>query len=206
MQAKHNELEPAPPVRTPGSALPASGTPDGAERDDSGQALCRTTFLNKLFRLHYGELVGRLRKIYGAGPPEPEDIAQAAFSKLAELDDLERIRSPRAFLFRTAINLGLNSNDRLKRGRNFVRSQIEGNFSPGMEENSPESVFMGKQDLERVARAIRQLPPKQKEILLRSRFRGQTYAQIRQETGWSEADISRQLSRIMELLQAELDP
>ena len=85
------------------------------------------------------------------------------------------------------------------------RSQLESNFSQRLEEKSAESVFMGKQDLERVAHVIRQLPPKQREILLRSRFRGQTYDEIRQETGWSQADISRQLNKIMALLQAELD-
>ena len=109
------------------------------------------------------------------------------------------------FLFRTAINIGLNSNDKIRRGRNFVKSQLEGNFFPDVEEISPETVLMGKQDLERVARAIRQLSPKQREILLRSRFRGQTYAEIKQETGWSEADISRQLTKVMALLQDELD-
>lgn len=175
--------------------------PDGNQADEADRA----RFLNHLFRQHYGELVGRLRKIHGAGPPEPEDVAQAAFSKLASLPDLGRIRSPRAFLFRTAINLGLNSNDKLRRGRNFVKSLVDGNFSPDVEEISPETVLMGKQDLERVARAMQQLSPKQKEILLRSRFRGQTYAEIKRDTGWSEADISRQLSSVMALLQAGLD-
>jgi RNA polymerase sigma factor (sigma-70 family) len=180
----------------------ASGpAPDGGP----AEATDRTRFLNRLFRDHYGELVGRLRKIHGRGPPDPEDVAQAAFSKLAALADFRLIRSPRAFLFRTAINLSLNSNDKLRRGRNFVKSQIEGNFSPDVEEISPETVLMGKQDLERVARAIRHLSPKQKDILLRSRFRGQTYAEIKRDTGWSEADISRQLSKVMGLLQAELD-
>ncbi len=172
------------------------------KQDDTAD---RARFLSHLFRQHYGELVGRLRKIYGAGPPEPEDVAQAAFSKLAGLTDLKRIRSPRAFLFRTAINLGLNSHDKLRRGRNFVKSQMDGDFPSDVEEISPETVLMGKQDLERVARAMRQLSPKQKEILLRSRFRGQTYAEIRKDTGWSEADISRQLSHVMALLQAGLD-
>ncbi|KCZ49256.1 RNA polymerase sigma factor [Hyphomonas pacifica] len=164
----------------------------------------RTRFLNHLFRDHYGELVGRLRKVFGAGPPDPEDVAQAAFSKLAGLENLTHIRSPRAFLFRTAINVGLNSNDKLRRGRNFVKSQLDGNSHPDMEEISPETVLMGKQDLERVASAIRKLSPKQKEILLRSRFKGQTYAEIKKDTGWSEADISRQLGKVMALLQDEV--
>jgi len=196
------------------SSCPQSTVPPGPFADapvvpvqDDAAAIAqeRAAFLNHLFREHYGELVGRLRKVFGAGPPDPEDVAQAAFSKLAALTDLSRIRSPRAFLFRTAINVGLNSNDKLRRGRNFVKSQLEGNFFPDVEEISPETVLMGKQNLERVARAIRQLSPKQKEILLRSRFRGQTYAEIKQETGWSEADISRQLTKVMALLQGELD-
>lgn len=167
-------------------------------------SLERTRFLNHLFRDHYGELVGRLRKVFGAGPPEPEDVAQAAFSKLAGLENLTHIRSPRAFLFRTAINIGLNSNDKIRRGRTFVKSQIDGKSHPDVEEISPETVLMGKQDLERVAGAIRQLSPKQKEILFRNRFRGQTYAEIKKDTGWSEADISRQLGKIMALLQNEV--
>ncbi|MBR9805989.1 MAG: RNA polymerase sigma factor [Alphaproteobacteria bacterium] len=167
-------------------------------------ALERTRFLNHLFRDHYGELVGRLRKVFGSGPPDPEDVAQAAFSKLAGLENLTHIRSPRAFLFRTAINLGLNSNDKLRRGRNFVKSQLDGKLHPDVEEISPETVLMGKQDLERVASAIRKLSPKQKEILLRSRFKGETYAEIKKDTGWSEADISRQLGKIMALLQDEV--
>ena len=179
-----------------------SATATGLKTHESSD---RQTFLNTLFRNHYGELVGRLRKLYGAGPPEPEDVAQAAFSRLAELEDLHRIRSPRAFLFRTAINLALNSSDSMRRRRAFVQKHIKTLFSQNLEENTPESVFMGKQDLDRVARAIQRLSPKQKEILLRTRFRGQTYAQIRQETGWSEADISRQLNKVLELLHAELD-
>ena len=200
MQAKPSSPDDTVPTGTFANAVTVPG-PDGRQDD----AADRARFLNHLFRQHYGELVGRLRKIHGAGPSEPEDVAQAAFSKLVGLSDLSRIRSPRAFLFRTAINLGLNSNDKLRRGRNFVKSQMEGNFSPDVEEISPETVLMGKQDLERVANAMRQLSPKQKEILLRSRFRGQTYAEIKQDTGWSEADISRQLSKIMALLQAGLD-
>lgn len=169
MQAKASFQETALSLVT----FPGAGV--APDNDAKTTALVdRETFLNVLFREHYGELVGRLRKIHGAGPPEPEDIAQMAFSKLAGLTDLSRIRSPRAFLFRTAINLGLNSNDTLRRGQNFVKSQMEGNLFPNVEEISPETVLVGKQSLERIARAIGQLPPKQTEILLRIRFRGLT--------------------------------
>jgi len=199
MHAKSSCPDNVVPFSTLGETHSAAVSPGG--QDDEVE---RTRFLNHVFRQHYGELVGRLRKIHGAGPPEPEDIAQAAFSKLAGVKDFKRIHSPRAFLFRTAINLGLNSRDKIRRGRNFLSNQVDGNFASDVEEISPETVLMGKQELERVSMAMQRLTPKQKEILLRSRFRGQTYADIRKDTGWSEADISRQLARIMALLQSEL--
>ncbi|MBY9068491.1 RNA polymerase sigma factor [Hyphomonas sp. WL0036] len=186
--------QPTPPVSTNVHSFPSDRS--GADRQ---------RFLAGLFRNHYSELIGRLRKLYGVGPPEPEDIAQAAFSRLAGLEDLSQIHSPRAFLFRTAVNLALNSIDSVRRRNAFVTRHLTLHLSGIVEEHTPESVFIGKQDLERVARAIERLSPKQKEILLRTRFKGQTYAQIKRETGWSQADISRQLKTVLDLLSAELD-
>lgn len=166
----------------------------------------RNTFLRDLYSNHFGELVGRLRKLYGAGPPDPEDMAQAAFEQIARLDDFSRIQSPRAFLFRTAINLTLNARSREKRAR--AHAELEKTQFPDaeLEENSPEIVFMGKQAIIALADVLKALPPKQREIILRSRFHGETYAQIRAATGWSEADISRQLTRALETIQQALRP
>lgn len=164
----------------------------------------RTRFLNDLYRDNYRELVGRLRKLYGKGPPEPEDLAQAAYAQIAAMEDVSLIHSPRAFLFRTAINLTLNAKDRQRRARNFAQAVSVENSEPALEENTPESVFIGKQAIGTLGEALKALTPKQKEIILRSRFKGETYAEIKAATGWSEADISRQLNQALTAIQQAL--
>ena len=176
------------------------------QRSDDGGPPARASFLRELYRNHFGELVGRLRKLYGAGPPDPEDMAQAAFEKIAKLEDVSHIHSPRAFLFRTAINLTINARSREKRARAHAEQEIIHFPEAGLEENSPEIVFMEKQAIAALGDALKALPPKQREIILRSRFHGETYAEIRAATGWSEADISRQLARALETLQQALRP
>jgi len=154
-----------------------------------------------LYRQHWRDLCRRLRRIHGDGPPEPEDLAQAAFEKFATLEDHDRIQHPRAFLFRIAVNLGLNAVERIRVARRFVERELVEADEAVLEENSPEDVYSARERLAVVERAMEQLTMKQKEILVRSRFRGETYAQIGQATGWSQADISRQLNAALAALQ-----
>lgn len=167
-------------VRSPSDAA----GPDGTDRD---------ALLTRLYRDHYRELCARLRRLFGAGPPEPEDAAQMAFAKLSAIEDLSRIEHPRAFLFRTAVNLSLNAIDRVRVARRFAEKELSAANTPIVEENTPEDVFSMRQRLEHTQAAFARLTEKQKEIVIRSRIRGETYAEISRATGWSQADISRQL-------------
>lgn len=163
----------------------------GKEADSA--ATIRDAVLSRMYRAHFRELCLRLRWLYKGGPPDPEDLAQTAFEKLSEIDDLSRIENPRAFLFRTAVNLGLNSVQRIRVARRFAERELAAANTPLVEENSPEDVYSLKQRLERTQAAFGALTAKQKEIVTRSRILGQTYAEIQAATGWSQADISRQL-------------
>ena len=74
------------------------------------------------------------------------------------------IRSPRAFLFRTAINLSLNAKDRQKRAKAFLDTVSAENSEPALEENTPESVFIGKQAIGTLGEALKGLSQKQKDF------------------------------------------
>ncbi|MEL6363703.1 MAG: sigma-70 family RNA polymerase sigma factor [Pseudomonadota bacterium] len=152
-----------------------------------------------------GRLTARLRRVYGDGPPEPEDLAQAAVEKLAgrATGDIENVD---AYLFRTAVNMGLNQIERARVARRYAEFVLTGAHAPVVEETTPEDVYSGRERLERLKRALNTLTPKQRTIVARSRLRGETYAEIRAATGWSEADISRQLKAALARLQDELDP
>ena len=73
-----------------------------------------------------------------------------------------------------------------------------------LDEISPERVLMEKQRFEILNAAIKRLPDKQQRMLAMNRYHGMTYAQIAARTGWSLADISRQLTRALAMLDAAL--
>ncbi len=152
----------------------------------------RHKFIEELYKSCRSDLVGWLRQRYGAGPPEPEDIAQTAFSKLAAMKDVENIRYPKSFLYATAINASIETVRWLERTRRFIDHEIHSRGGE-LEEISPESVSLAQEQLEVVVQRMEGLSDKQREIVVRSRFLGQTYQEITAETGWSQADISRQL-------------
>ncbi len=184
--------------------VPSDGQASDTASGNAGPKMvvpAQSSFMDQFYRQHWRDLCRHLRRIYGDGPPEPEDLAQAAFEKFAQIEDHDRIRHPRAFLFRTAVNLGLNAIDRIRTARRFVERELIEISAPVLEENTPEDVYSIQERLNLIARAMEKLTAKQKEILVRSRFRGETYAQIAEETGWSQADISRQLNAALKTLQ-----
>lgn len=160
-------------------------------------------FLDELYRAHWNNLVGWLRRRYGAGPPPPEDVAQQAFAKLAALPDLSAIQHAKAYLYSTAVHAALDEIAWRKRTDAFVEHELHRAGQP-LEEITPERVYLDREQWDVLGRALDRLTEKQKEIVRRSRFLGQTYAQISTETGWSSPDISRQLTAALLALQAAL--
>lgn len=69
----------------------------------------KSAMLEGLYRDHRDELVDFLRRQFGAGPADPEDIAQLAFEKLLRRKTFSDLSSVRAFLWSTAKNLSISS-------------------------------------------------------------------------------------------------
>jgi RNA polymerase sigma factor (sigma-70 family) len=177
------------------AARPRAGRPGrpGPPRRDS--------FIEALYRDHWTSLCQRLRRIYGNGPPEPEDLAQIAFAKVIELGDAAKHTHPSGFLFRIAVNAGLDAKRHIKRGRVFLDTQLAVLEGDRLEEITPSDVYEAKESLARLQAALGTLPEKQREILARHRLRGETCAEIAKSNGWSPADVSRQLAAAIAVLQ-----
>lgn len=176
---------------------------DGGRPVDLAEAR-RHRFVQRLYNDHFRDLVRWLARRYGAGPPEPEDIAQTAFTRIAALEDVEYIRNPRAFLFTTAVNEALTRLRWIKRLRTFVEAELH-EVGEEVEEITPERIYSSRNRLEAVLASAASLTDKQRELIRRSRLLGQTYADISADTGWSAADISRQLTVAMNTLVAALE-
>ena len=165
----------------------------------------RKRFIDDLYRSHRRDLCGLLRRMFGSGPPEPEDLVQGAFQKFSELDNIDHIENPRAFLAKIAVNIGLKSIHRVRHARKYTAEQL-GDSAAELEEIDPERIYQGRQQLRALDEAMAKLTVKQREIVVRTRLKGETYAHISQMCGWSEADISRQLNRALEILADAVDP
>lgn len=154
--------------------------------------------MTQLFQQHWTGLCGFLYRLYGAGPPEPEDVAQEAFSVLSGLKDSSHIEQPKAFLYKVAINIALKA--RRSEQQMPIKLPIETLDLLLSDAADPEQHLQQQQGLQQIATAIAALTEKQRFILLASRIQGKTYSQIAAQTGWSLADISRQLHQVLDLL------
>ncbi len=152
--------------------------------------------IDKLYRSHWNDLCGWLRKRYGAGPPDPEDVAQLAFEKISHLPELKSIRNLRSYLFTVAARVFIDE----KRGRAVLDKYVDQQLKlhgVEVEEITPERVYSAREDFQAILDDLKGFSPKHREIVLRHRVLGQTYDEISEATGWSPAAISRCLKAAM---------
>lgn len=161
--------------------------------------LARHYLLERLYRESWSDLCKQLQRLYG-NPPDPEDIAQEAFAKFSQLKTIDGIENPRAFVFKIAFNVALKSIQHIQRARSFLNDQLN-NEDRERQDISPERIVSSQQNIEATHRGFMQLTQKQRTIIMRSRIKGDTYAKISLDTGWSQADICRQLKSALALLE-----
>ena len=165
----------------------------------------RAPDLEMLFRDHFTDLCKSINRVFGPGPPEPEDLVQDAFERYARLEDRSGISNPRSFLFITAKNIALDFKRRRKTADGYLTQQTALGAATKLEEITPERVVLAKDYVKALTRALNALPRKQQIILVKSRLEGKSFKQIQKETGWSVGDISRNLHTAMELLVEEAE-
>lgn len=193
------------------AGVDVSNSPVGSlPRDQSGRpapsggSRSQAVAVEELYRTYWKDLCQQLRRAFGSGPPEPEDVAQAAFARFAELGEAVQVRNPRALLLVTARNIVLDHKRRNGRHAAYARSMQAELLNAGQDDISPERALLDMERLEIVRRAIDQLPHKQKVVLSLHRHRGYTYQQIVKETGWSYGDVYRQMESALASLSAAL--
>jgi RNA polymerase sigma factor (sigma-70 family) len=167
--------------------MPAGTTPhDPSERRG---------FLDWLYKTYWRELCGFMAKRYGAGPPEPEDVVQAAFAQVAALDCPERLENPRAFLYRTAQNILIDQRRRAATQRKFTsEAQAREINDPGYE-LPVERVLIGQEEFRIIERAIRKMPFRRRQCLLLHRLHGLSYAEIARRVGMSGPGVLKAVEK-----------
>ena len=170
---------------------PRPDEPDRAPAADSAH----NGDIAALYRAHSDNLVAALRKMFGDGPPDPEDVAQQAFIKLMERPDRSDIKDLKAFLWQTARNTFLNSLAE-KEARHRHETEFERLCRPSeADPATPAKTLLARRELEAVNEALRRMPDKRRDAFLLHRVEGLPVAAVARRLGIARAPARRHIAR-----------
>lgn len=167
------------------------------QEDEEGAI--RRRWLRDLYARHFAELCHHLRRTFGNGPPDPEDVVHGVFAKLTAMPAPEAIDNPKAFLYAAARNAVVDYHRRAARQASYAADQrLTGEQSSDM---TPERILLGKDNLARMEAAIRAMPARQRECLLLHRVHGLGFAEIGRRMGLSDTGVAKIVRKAMEECQ-----
>ncbi|MEM1436780.1 MAG: sigma-70 family RNA polymerase sigma factor [Pseudomonadota bacterium] len=149
--------------------------------------------IEALYREFMGPLVRFLRHKFGPGPPEPEDLAQAAFSELVQRGNWREIRDHRAYLRRTASNAAI-SEHRARGVREHILHPVTEEHENRGSETRLENVFADRDLLLKVLALIEKLPRRQRRAFELSRFDELSLTEIAKREGISRTAVRKHVT------------
>jgi RNA polymerase sigma-70 factor (ECF subfamily) len=134
---------------------------------------------------------------------ESEELAQEVYLRMMRLDQVHLIRKPRAYLFRVASSVLAD------RGRRQSRTIPTNSWSVETESHpdgaaDPFERLLWRQRLERVNRAINDLPERCRRALILHRRDGWTYDEIAADLGVSRSMVTKYLRKALVLCRRAL--
>lgn len=159
-----------------------------------------------LYLRHGAEIRRALVRRFGSAQDGLDDAVQTAFLRFGQLERRDQVANPRAFILVMARNLIQDSLRRAAVRQAWTEAEIHAPSAPVLEERTPESVLLEKERFAALEDAIARLPERQRRCLTLSRVEGLSYAEISGLTGWSPADISRQIARALMTLALAVGP
>lgn len=138
----------------------------------------------RLYRRYWRDVRAYVRRSFGPGPPDPDDIAQDAFVRLIiSRSDLGELVNPRAHLLAIARNLAVDAYRRAMTGRAVTRTI--GVLAPDVEEIDAGQALASKTEMEKLAKIVAGLDPKARSAFLMHRIDGLSFSEIARRTGVS---------------------
>ena len=151
--------------------------------------------IEALYADYADQLSASLRKIYGNGPPDPEDVSQQAFQKLMERGDLGSIANLKAFMWRTACNIVLAAK-RSQDVRSRYNFEIEQLYFPLQDdESTPERIIVVREQLRAISEVLRNMPDKRRRAVILHRIEGLSVAEVGRRLGMSRQNAAKHLAR-----------
>lgn len=144
---------------------------------------------------YWDEVCGYVRRRFGVGPPDPDDVVQTAFLKILNNHQIGTIENVRAFLYTTAHNTAID----MIRSQNRL-NQYKATDMTGGPENAdtdtitPERVLMSKENFQVALNTINDMPDVERDTLILYRVEGLTLVEIAARLGKSKTSVIRYLA------------
>ncbi|MEM6682745.1 MAG: sigma-70 family RNA polymerase sigma factor [Pseudomonadota bacterium] len=160
--------------------------------------------IKRLYSANVGRIAGALRKSFGDGPPDPDDISHFAFQKLLEHRKSNDVRNPEAFLWRTARNLVLNEKkrDTVRARYDFEVEQLF--FAHGGDIFDPERLVSAKQQIKLMRQVIADMPYKRQTAFVLHRVDGLSISDVARRMALSRTAVTKHLARAFADIDAAL--
>jgi RNA polymerase sigma-70 factor (ECF subfamily) len=134
---------------------------------------------------------------------EAKDLLQEVFLRLTRAAGRQALDNPEAYLKRIAWNLlrdrAKNATGRIERSHEILQPDLH-----PANDSDPHQALVERQTLARYEAAVMRLKPRTREIFLRHRLDGLTYAQIAKDLGMSVGGVEKQMTKAIAFLDRAL--
>lgn len=182
----------------PSSIIPSDSLEirDGPSDPESGlSASADTDKVSKLYSDYFTQLSQTLRRMYGNGPPDPEDVANEAFRKLIERGDISSIANLKGFVWRIARNIILKARrDHLARSKRDF--EVENLYFPKKgDESTPERIIQAQEQLDAINSILKEMPEMRRRAFILHRIDGLTITETGHALGISRPGAAKHIAR-----------
>lgn len=164
----------------------------------------RQTFWEQLFAAHHATLKGFLRRRVSHAW-DVQDLAQETYYRMLRIDNrrADEIADPRAYLFTVASNLVReHAVMQRRRGTNADLDQVLATLEAP--DGSPEEEMESHLRRLQLSRALNNLPPRCKAVLLMQHREGMTYKEIASRLGVSTHMVKKYVVRALKLCRDDI--
>jgi RNA polymerase sigma factor (sigma-70 family) len=163
------------------------------------------TVLRDLAVADYSALDQRLTRRLGSADLAA-DVLQETYLRLAQTDRVGSVRSPKAYLFRIAVNIA--SDRRRAESRRLTTDEVDILLSVPDDQPDAERVIESRSEINLLKRAIAELPERRRRVLLWSRVEGLHHREIAKRIGVTvrtvETDLKQALEHCAQRLQRKI--
>ena len=156
-----------------------------------------------IFREYYDELVTYLTAKLRSHD-QAMDVAQETFLRVLTREPSTPILQPRAFLYKTALNLSI---DLFRKRRQQAEETLDSEEIQDLltMPADQERIIESRQQVRILYRAILDLPPKCRQVFLLHKFKECSHAQIADHLGISKSMVEKHIIKAMTHCRRRLD-